>query len=195
MSPDRVDRIVAEWGEARPSMNMLGFQITARILHVAKLLEREMEARFAEFGVTRAEFDVLAALLRSGEPYSLAPTNLSKMLLLSTSAMTNRIDRLELAGYVTREPDPHDRRGIRVALTPEGLVLVERVLEAHLENEHRLVSALGSREQATLARLLRTLSNDLEGDQVPDAKPRPSAASDRPPSAKPRRPRAKTSRS
>ena len=67
------------------------------------------------------EFDVLAALRRSGAPYALTPTDLYEAAMISAGSMTNRIDRLERAGFVQRGPNPADRRGTLVALTGTGL--------------------------------------------------------------------------
>jgi DNA-binding MarR family transcriptional regulator len=71
--------------------------------------------------------------------------------------MTRRIDTLERAGWVTRGPDPADRRGIMVELTPEGLALVDAVAEGHVENERKLLASLSDDEQQTLAELLKKL--------------------------------------
>jgi DNA-binding MarR family transcriptional regulator len=191
MAPDRVDEIVAQWAQFRPSLDTLPIEVVARIFYVSRVLERRMEELFSAFDLNRAEFDVLVTLLRSGPPHRLAPTALSRTLLLSTSAMTNRIDRLETAGLVAREADPDDRRGIRVGLTDDGRELVERALRAHVANERRLIAALSEREQKAVGRLLRKLAHDLDpsdADLSVEASPAPSAVRPRPP-----RPRAGTS--
>jgi DNA-binding MarR family transcriptional regulator len=73
--------------------------------------------------------------------------------MLTSSGTTKRLDRLEQAGLVAREPDPADRRGTLISLTDEGLRLVEATVPAHLANEARLVGALSDAERRRLADL------------------------------------------
>jgi DNA-binding MarR family transcriptional regulator len=71
--------------------------------------------------------------------------------------MTNRIDRLESRGLVTRLPDPTDRRGVRVRLTTRGKEAVDSALADLLEREQALLATLSPRQQDQLSSLLRTL--------------------------------------
>jgi DNA-binding MarR family transcriptional regulator len=105
---------------------------------------------------------MLATLRRSGEPFEMTPTGLVDSLMVSTSAMTNRIDRLVAAGYLQRRPDPRDRRAVQIRLTPAGRQLVDRVLVEHLDNERAIVEALTPAEQEQLAALLRRLGAALQ---------------------------------
>ena len=107
--------------------------------------------------MSHGEFDVLAVLRRTGRPYSLTPTELFRSLMLSSGAMTNRIDKLEKAGFVRRSADPNDRRGVIVSLTPKGAAIIAKALESHVANEHRLLERLTAKEKSDLARLLRKL--------------------------------------
>jgi DNA-binding MarR family transcriptional regulator len=77
--------------------------------------------------------------------------------LVTSGTMTNRVDRLAGRGYVERSPDPADRRGVIVRLTPEGKTAVDGAFEALLEAEQLLLADLPAREQKKLAALLRTL--------------------------------------
>lgn len=123
----------------------------------ARYVERSIEHVFDEFGLHPYEFYVLGVLRRSGEPYRMSPTELARTLLLTAASVTHRVDRLEKAGLVRRTPDPADRRGIFVELTPEGLGLVDRAIEAHAAAEEYAVSGLTTGEQKELARMLRKL--------------------------------------
>jgi DNA-binding MarR family transcriptional regulator len=100
---------------------------------------------------------VLATLRRNGPPYRLRPTDFSGQLMLTSSGTTKRLDRLEQAGLVARAPDPADRRGTLITLTPAGRELIDAVTEAHLDNERELIAALSADEQRLLADLLRKL--------------------------------------
>jgi DNA-binding MarR family transcriptional regulator len=111
------------------------------------------------------EFDVLASLRRSGTPYQLTPTELFRTLMLSSGAMTNRLDRLEHAGLIVRLPDPSDRRGTLVGLTARGREIADVAVTAHVANEHRLLDTLSAEEQAQLAQLLRKLLVGLESSE------------------------------
>ncbi|HMO56577.1 MAG TPA: MarR family transcriptional regulator [Roseiflexaceae bacterium] len=162
MEQDRVDTILAQWRRERPDLDPAPMGIIGRIARADRILGRAIEARFAHFGLNRGEFDVLATLRRNGPPYRLTPTGLFTELMLSSGAMTNRLDRLEQAGWIARIPDPTDRRGVLVELTPQGIELVDVVVASHLENEERLLAALTAAEREQLAALLRTLLIQLE---------------------------------
>ncbi|WP_230370023.1 MarR family winged helix-turn-helix transcriptional regulator [Paludibacterium denitrificans] len=103
------------------------------------------------------EFDVLAALRRKGPPYQLSPNQLQSMVLISSGALTNRINRLEEAALVTRSPDPEDRRGVIVTLTDKGLAVIEDAVVHHLAAEAELIETLDAEERAQLAGLLKKL--------------------------------------
>jgi DNA-binding MarR family transcriptional regulator len=110
---------------------------------------------------------VLGALRRAGEPYRLTPTRLSEEALISTAGMTNRLDRLEAAGLIVRLPDPDDRRGVLVELTPEGLELVDSAIDAHRGLSRRLLGALDSTEREELDELLKKLLKPLDTGEAP----------------------------
>lgn len=136
--------------------------VVGRISRAAQALRRPLEATFRRFGLNGGEFDVLATLRRSGAPYTLTPTALFTELMLSSGAMTNRLDRLEQAGLIQRRPDPADRRGTLVVLTPVGLTLIDAAVAEHVANERRLLTPLTADEQVQLAGLLRKLLPALE---------------------------------
>jgi DNA-binding MarR family transcriptional regulator len=116
---------------------------------------------FARFGLQAGEFDVLATLRRSGPPYALTPTALYEATMVTSGAITNRLDRLESAGLIIRAPRPGDRRGVVVQLTEKGRALIYDAVTAHVANEHQILSGLTREEQDTLARLLAKLVGSL----------------------------------
>lgn len=120
-------------------------------------MERATEETFQRYGLGVGGFDVLAALRRAGKPYRLSPTELYNSLLISSGAMTNRIDRLEETGLVERAPDPDDRRSVSVALTAKGRKMIDAAVAEHLAKEESLLSGLNVKEQKQLADLLRRL--------------------------------------
>ncbi|MBN6051190.1 MarR family transcriptional regulator [Nonomuraea sp. RK-328] len=154
---DEVDRLVTAWRAERPDLDVEPLQVLSRVSRLAKHLDRARRAAFAEHDLEPWEFDVLTALRRAGRPYELSPGALLRATLVTSGTMTNRIDRLAQAGLVVRRPDPEDRRGVLVSLTPAGLDRVDAAFAGLLRREHELLAGLGAEEQRALARLLRTL--------------------------------------
>jgi DNA-binding MarR family transcriptional regulator len=173
--PDEIDRIVDQWARERPDLDASPMAVVGRIKQLARELERALERVFAGFDLSLGDFDVLATLRRSGEPFRLTPGALLDSMMVTSGAVTKRVDRLERAGLVTRAPDPADRRGVLVGLTPEGLELIDRVVEEHVANEENLLADLSDRERERLVRLLRKLGESVraadERRTAPPAQP------------------------
>ena len=154
---DAVDTITEQWKRERPDLDRSPMGVIGRISRIATLVQRELDRVFAEYGLSGGDFDVLATLRRHGAPYRLTPGELTRTTMVTTGGMTKRLDRLEAAGLIRREPDPTDRRGKLIALTDEGRDLVDRAVEGHLENERRLLASLPAAKRDQLAGLLREL--------------------------------------
>ena len=154
---DEIDRIVAEWNRERPDLDVSPTHTLQRITRLGLLQGSSFARVFAPHGVSFGEYLVLAALRRAGPPYRMNPTALFNSVILSSGAMTNRLDGLEAMGFVERLPDPDDRRGRLVALTDKGRELVDTAVVDHLENEQRLLGSLDPDERDQLAALLRKL--------------------------------------
>ncbi|MGA8534183.1 MAG: MarR family transcriptional regulator [Candidatus Tumulicola sp.] len=161
---DQIDRIVKQWRRERPDVDPEPMALIGRLQRVVQALRPALDATHGEFGLSGDLFDVLAALRRSGKPYQLTPTDLYREMMLSSGAMTNRIDRLEREGLVQRKADPGDRRGTLVSLTSKGQALIDRALLGHVANERRLLGTLDAKERAQLATLLRKLLAGIERD-------------------------------
>jgi DNA-binding MarR family transcriptional regulator len=159
---DRIDELVAQWSAERPDLDAGVMAEVARLLLVARLIGDRLAAYAGEHGLQVGEADVLLTLRRAGEPYRLSPTRLAKSLLISTGAMTNRLDRLEARGLIRRERHPSDRRALEVVLTAEGRTLVDGVVGGHVENELQMLSVLSRGEREELTRLMRKLLAHLE---------------------------------
>ncbi|GGZ92852.1 MarR family transcriptional regulator [Streptomyces subrutilus] len=154
-SKDAVDAITAQWYAVRPELNTDPMAVFGRIFRTAKAVGDAMERAYGRYGLSRGEFDVIGTLRRSGAPYTLSPRQLSATLMLTTGGMTGRLDKLEKAGLLTRSPDPHDRRGLRVALTERGLALVDEAVVAGLEVQRTALAGLEPEEVEVLGGLLR----------------------------------------
>ncbi|MGX1309444.1 DNA-binding MarR family transcriptional regulator [Amorphus suaedae] len=151
---DQVDRILAQWQAERPELDVAPMGTMGRLNRLTLHLSQEVERVIAEHGLTPASFDVLATLRRSGPPYALTPSALVEWTMVTSGTMTNRIDRLERAGMVTRTRNPEDGRGFVVGLTEDGFRLIDAAVTAHAANQHRLLAALSADERADLDRLL-----------------------------------------
>ncbi len=159
---DRAEHAVAQWRAERPDLDASSMLVMGRLQEAALAIARDrLNPLFARYGMQPGEFDVLATLRRGGAPFALTPTALYDALMMSSGGMTARIDRLQKAGWVERRPNPADGRGTLVALTEAGRVLIDDAVVAHIDNQHVLLAALSTAEQAQLARLLGKLLGGL----------------------------------
>ncbi len=157
MTQDHVDRIVEQWQRERPELDPSAKHITGRVVRLANLFELAFGDDHARHGINNGDFGVLAALRRSGAPFSVTPTELARNMMMTSGGMTSAIDRLERRNLVTREANPADRRGSLVRLTDTGRRVIDAAMEGHADVEHRLVSALDDRQRRQLENLLRKL--------------------------------------
>jgi DNA-binding MarR family transcriptional regulator len=164
MATDVVDDILEQWHRERPDLDVTATGILGRISRIAALVDQAMDRVFRPHGLTGADFVLLAALRRSGKPYRLTPTALSRSMMVSSGGTTKRLDRLHARGLIRRDPDPADRRGTQITLTSTGLATIDTVISEHVQNEERLVATLTSDQRNTLARHLRELLLALEHD-------------------------------
>ena len=158
--------MLSQWSRERKDLDPSPMGIVGRISRASRYIDHLLERDYLQFGLNGGDFDVLATLRRSGPPYRLTPTALYRASMLSSGAMTNRLDRLEGAGYVERIPHPEDRRGLLVALTQAGREKIDAAVTSHVRYEQQMLSALNSNERHTLARLLRQLLLSF-GDEAP----------------------------
>lgn len=151
---DHVGRIQEQWRRERPDLDVSPQGLYGRLHRLADLLRVELEAEFRRHGLREGEFDVLAALRRAGEPYELAAGDLARHTMVTTGAISKRIDRLEAAGLVSRRVSTEDARGRLIALTELGRRVVDETFTDHIANEHRLMAGLSERDRADLERAL-----------------------------------------
>lgn len=158
MAHDHVATIIDQWEKERPDLNPSPIAVVGRLSRLSRVAERKIEENFKKYGLQGGTYDLLATLRRNGEPFSLTPTLLQAEMMLSSGATTYRIDLLEKRGILERKPDPSDRRGTLVSLTPAGKKLADEVVETHLATEHEFLSSLTERQKADLAELLGQLA-------------------------------------
>ncbi|KND25626.1 MarR family winged helix-turn-helix transcriptional regulator [Streptomyces acidiscabies] len=166
-SQDRVARIQADWRRERPDLDVSPQGVIGRLHSLAGRLTDELCLVYGRYGLGEGEFDVLCALRRAGEPYERAPGELAAHTMVTTGAMTKRIDRLERVGLVTRRRASDDQRGRIVALTPPGRDLIDRAFTDHMRNERRLLDVMTPTEAAILEQLLGVWLARLDGNHTP----------------------------
>ena len=161
MTQDLISLLIEQWKKIRPDLSPYSMRTSGRLLRLAKLIERRAEVLLKIYDLSLWQFDVLATLRRHDR--DLSPGELLQATMLTSGAMTNRLDRLEKAGFVERSPDPNDRRGVRVFLTEAGRDLVDQVIEVRFAEADHIEGYLTPEESENLATLLQKLEQGLDG--------------------------------
>ena len=159
---DQIDRIVSLWQQARPDLELGSTEVIGRIVRLEYFITRRVLQDLAHYGLNVGEFDVLAALRRYPPTFKLSPNQLQNMVLISSGALTNRINRLESRNLVSRAQAQHDKRGVIVTLTELGFEVVEKAVGHHLAAEAELANALSGSEQQQLKALLKKMLMAIE---------------------------------
>lgn len=149
-----MDSILAQWRRERPDLDTSVMGVCGDLWRAADRVRDGVAANLAGDELDLAGFDVLLTLRRQGRGRALSPSELAADMMISTSAMTNRLDRLQKRGLIERQADPADRRALRIVLTEAGFALADRIVAGHVATEERLVGALSGEERAELRRLL-----------------------------------------
>ncbi len=159
---DHVGRIMEQWRRERPDLDPAPMGIIGRLHRLSEALHDELRPVFAAAGLSDGDFDVLASLRRSGAPYRLTPGELAASTMVTSGAVTKRVDRLEAKGYVTRTVCADDARSRRIQLTQAGHALLDDLVPRHLDNERRLLAGLSDLERSRLAHLLEVWGRTLD---------------------------------
>ena len=155
MKKEAVDEILDQWSEERPELDTDSLGVVIRVISLSRAFVRQATDALAPLELELFEYDVLSALRRQGHPYALPATGLARETGLSSGAMTNRIDKLELRGLVTRKADKSDRRAVIVSLTSAGKLAIDDAIQIRLEAADESLQGLSARERSELAKLLR----------------------------------------
>jgi DNA-binding MarR family transcriptional regulator len=159
---DAVARIQRQWSVERPDLDTAPLAIIGRLHRLADRIRKELIGLYGRFGLGEGEFDILATLRRHGAPFEMAPGALAQRTMVTTGAVSKRLDRLEEAGLVERRPSEADGRARVVALTEAGRSLIDDAFTAHIRNEHRLIAGLDPQARADLERHLTTWMRELD---------------------------------
>jgi DNA-binding MarR family transcriptional regulator len=160
---DYVDELIASWQTVRPDIDTTAVAVVSRILRASQAIQLHLDAVIGTAAALshKGDLDTLTALRRAGRGHSLSPKTLARVGQLTSGGMTNRLDRLENSGLITRSPDPDDRRGVLVSLTSAGEELADEAFAASLDEQRKLLNALSAGEQKAIAGALRVLLHSL----------------------------------
>lgn len=165
VTADRIERARADWARERPGLDTSPMEVIGRILRIEHLADARIRRVLRAEGLDRGGFDVLATLRRSGPPYRLTPTRLYQELVLTSGAITHRVDALVKAGLVERITGGHDRRSNLVGLTAEGKAVADRAMDANLACEAAMIESLPGADRQVLAALLNRLLQGIEEEE------------------------------
>ena len=163
MIKDVIDELQNDWSVQRPDLNIEPMGVVLRIQALAKIFGDQTSAKLQEFDLQWWQYDVLSALRRQGKPFIMAATELAFSTMLTSGAMTNRIDRLEEENLVRRIKDENDGRRVLVQLTKKGLKLIEDATRARFETATDALENLSDRQRTSLSNLLRLVLTNQDG--------------------------------
>lgn len=163
---DFLDGLLAEWAKACPTLDTDAFGVTTRVVRLARLIEKRLDGALAPLGVALWQFEVMSTLLPDAGGPGVHVCRLLPASLLSPAAMTNRLDRLETAGWIERLPDPEDRRATRIRLTEAGREITLRAFAALGHADCPLATAEAARLNDLLRKILRSLCDQPDADGI-----------------------------
>lgn len=159
---DAIDRVVEQWAKQKPELDTDPMAMMGRLMRIAKYMETKVADLHKKYDLKLGEFDVLATLRRSGKPYRLTPSELIDTMMLTSGAMTNRLDKLENKGLISREHSKEDRRSVTVQLTQDGLVLIDKLIEEHADVQKSLVKSMTAAQKKQTNQLLKVWLSQYE---------------------------------
>ncbi|WP_234495824.1 MarR family winged helix-turn-helix transcriptional regulator [Vibrio maritimus] len=159
---DAIDRVVEQWAKQKPELDTDPMAMMGRLMRIAKYMETKVADLHKKYDLKLGEFDVLATLRRSGKPYRLTPSELIDTMMLTSGAMTNRLDKLETKGLILREHSKEDRRSVTVQLTKDGFILIDKLIEEHADVQKSLVKSMTSAQKKQANQLLKVWLSQYE---------------------------------
>lgn len=159
---DAIDRVVEQWAKQKPELDTDPMAMMGRLMRIAKYMETKVADLHKKYDLKLGEFDVLATLRRSGKPYRLTPSELIDTMMLTSGAMTNRLDKLETKGLILREHSKEDRRSVTVQLTKDGLILIDKLIEEHADVQKSLVKSMTVAQKKQANQLLKVWLSQYE---------------------------------
>lgn len=154
---DTIERMLETWEQEWPGLDVSPLSVISRINRASRFLTDRINDDFERRDLSGWGYRLLETLRHSTPSQQMTPTALSRAVMVTSGAMTKQLDRLEDVGLLYRMPDPDDRRGILIGLTPRGRDLIDEVIQAHVAHQQEILEGLTEDERETLAALLRKL--------------------------------------
>lgn len=161
---DLVDSLVDQWAAEMPRYNAGAKSLVYRIVYLNERYMAHMQSRLRKQGLTLGSYGVLACLRRMGEPYAMTPTNLFKVLSLSSGGVSNLLEQMEKARLIKRTPNPLERGGDLVKLTNRGKVIADEATAMEAQAEEEFIADVSDAELATLNDTLRRVLIQMDGE-------------------------------
>ncbi|MEM6300494.1 MAG: MarR family transcriptional regulator [Pseudomonadota bacterium] len=158
---DLIDTLISDWGRERPDLDASAMAVVGRLLRVSVTLDARINEVLKPHGLLYSEFDALATLLRSGDPYELTPTELQEAVVLTSGAMTALLNRLTKKGLVARRRSKVDGRSLTARLTAKGVKLTNKLIALRFDEANDAISELTQKQRSDIARLLKTFGQRL----------------------------------
>ncbi|EGR3962335.1 MarR family transcriptional regulator [Vibrio cholerae] len=155
MPNDKVDAILAQWRSVRPDLDCSSMGVVGRLRQTNGIWKTKLDQVFDGFGLSCIEFDILATIRRNDR--EITPTELYQTLMLSSGAISTRVEQLVQRGLVQRVASEQDRRSCKVTLTAQGIELVDQALNAHVANVDGMLGVLTEQERKQLGQLLKKI--------------------------------------
>ena len=156
-----VESLIQAWEGERPEIPMGSLRVSLPLRRALQHAEAQRSKVLAKHGVSAATLDLLVALRRSGKPYVSTPSELGRLLVLSSGGVSQRLERLEREGLVERQVSVADRRVVYVHLTEAGLQTLDRLIEEYMAHEEQMLSGLSARQASLLGQLLLRLDASI----------------------------------
>lgn len=151
---DSVDILIEQWAAELPRASTEALASVVRIQRLAKHLQSRTARALSEHDLKPWEYDVLSVLRRQGSPYELPATEIARAAMLTSGAMTTRIDGLQDRGLVRRRSSRQDKRSVIVRLTNKGKNLIDQAISSRFADANDVFERLSVNERAMLSRSL-----------------------------------------
>ncbi|WP_341489768.1 MarR family transcriptional regulator [Photobacterium damselae subsp. damselae] len=150
--------VIQQWLSADKNLDKDTVELATYFVRFGSLISDARNNFCKNYGINVSEFDVLATLFRSGTSYELTAKELKERTLLpSSGALSNRIDRLDSKGLVTRRHDLVDKRSVKISLTNDGVELMVKAAPEFFNEMGKLFNGLSDTQVAQLKSSLTQL--------------------------------------
>jgi DNA-binding MarR family transcriptional regulator len=151
-------RMPDDFYDQTPDANVLATEAVMNTIRTADVLFDRIGRLLRPLGVSAAGGLVLGLLRDRG---AMSPSEIGESLIVTRATVTGVVDSLERRGFVRRSPNPTDRRGLLVELTPDGTRVVAEVRSLIHRNEKAWMDGLSDEELAAYIGLLHRIQETI----------------------------------